>query len=89
MKFLKKNLDDFALSHEDMPGIDRQVIEHSLNIDPTKKSVQQERRVFSLEMNKAIMEEVEKLLIARFIREVYYPKWLANVVMVKESNGKW
>ena len=35
------------------------------------------------------MEEVEKLLTAGFIREVYYPKWLANVVMVKKSNGKW
>lgn len=35
------------------------------------------------------MEEVEKLLTARFIREVYYPKWLANVIIVKKSNGKW
>ena len=24
-----------------------------------------------------------------FIREVYYPKWLANIVMVKKTNGKW
>ena len=35
------------------------------------------------------MEEVEKLLNARFIEDVYYPKWLTNVVMVKKSNGKW
>ena len=35
------------------------------------------------------MEEVEKLWIAGFIKEVYYPKWLTNVVMVKKSNGKW
>ena len=35
------------------------------------------------------MEEVEKLLAAVFIREVYYPEWLANVVMVKKSNWKW
>ncbi|XP_030963996.1 uncharacterized protein LOC115985174 [Quercus lobata] len=26
---------------------------------------------------------------ARFIQEVYYPDWLANVVMVKKANGKW
>ena len=26
---------------------------------------------------------------ASFIREVYYPEWLANVVMVKKENGKW
>ena len=35
------------------------------------------------------MEEVEKLLVAGFIREVHYLKWLANVVMVKKSNRKW
>ena len=34
-------------------------------------------------------EEVEKLLEVDFIREVFYPDWLANVVMVKKSNGKW
>ena len=37
----------------------------------------------------AIMEEVEKLLTASFIREVFYPEWLTNVVMVKKSNQKW
>ena len=35
------------------------------------------------------MEEVDKLLSADFIQEVYYLEWLANVVMVKKSNGKW
>ena len=35
------------------------------------------------------MEEVEKLLIARFIREVYYLEWMANIIMVKKSNEKW
>ena len=29
------------------------------------------------------------MLEANFIKEVYYPKWLANVVMVKKTNGKW
>ncbi|XP_030941048.1 uncharacterized protein LOC115965893 [Quercus lobata] len=35
------------------------------------------------------MEEVEKLLTMGCIQEVYYPKWLINVIMVKKSNGKW
>uniref|UniRef100_A0A2N9FQA3 Integrase catalytic domain-containing protein n=1 Tax=Fagus sylvatica TaxID=28930 RepID=A0A2N9FQA3_FAGSY len=39
--------------------------------------------------NQAISDEVEKLLKAGFIREVFYPDWLANVVMVKKANGKW
>ena len=35
------------------------------------------------------MDEVNKLLAAHFIREVYYLEWLANVVMVKKAYGKW
>ena len=37
----------------------------------------------------AINAEVQRLLDARVIREVSYPTWLANVVMVKKKNGKW
>ena len=35
------------------------------------------------------MDGVNKLLAANFIREVHYPEWLANGVMVKKANGKW
>jgi hypothetical protein len=33
--------------------------------------------------------EVKRLLSAGVIREVTYPEWLANTVMVKKANGKW
>ena len=36
-----------------------------------------------------INEEVGKLFKGNAIREVEYPKWLANVVLVKKANGKW
>ena len=45
--------------------------------------------MFAPEHNKAVTKEVEKLLEAGFIRKVFYPNWLANVVMVKKSNCKW
>ena len=47
------------------------------------------RRGFTQERDKAIEEEVRKLLEANFIREVYYPDLLANVVIVKRANDKW
>ena len=31
---------------------------------------------------------MQKLATTKFIREVYYPNWLANVVMVKKANSK-
>ena len=45
--------------------------------------------MFAPERNSAIKDEVHKLMVAKFIREVYYPDWIANVVMVKKANGKW
>lgn len=36
-----------------------------------------------------IKEEVDKLLSAGLIKEVQYPTWLANVVVVKKANDKW
>ena len=87
--FLKENLDVFAWSHEDMPGISPKVIQHRLNVDLEKKPVQQRRWVFALEWNQAITDEVNKLLSVGFIQEVYYPDWVANVVLVKKANGKW
>jgi hypothetical protein len=79
----------FAWSHEDMPGIDPSVIVHKLNVELRHRPVKQRRRTFATERNQAIVEEVEKLLEAGFIREVDYPEWLANVMLVKKSNGKW
>jgi hypothetical protein len=72
-----------------MPGIDLNIISHRLNIDPTAKPVKQKKRNFAPERNKALAEEVDKLMDANFIREVHYPDWLANVVMDKKSMGKW
>nr|XP_023918429.1 uncharacterized protein LOC112029980 [Quercus suber] len=89
VQLLKENLDIFAWSHEDMLGISPDVIQHKLNVDPEKKPIKQRRRVFAPERDRAITDEVTKLLAAGFIREVYYLDWLANVVLVKKSNGKW
>ena len=89
VSFLKEHKDIFAWSHEDMPGIDPSVIVHRLNVDPVHKPVIQKRRRFNPESYTAINKEVDKLLVVKFIREVHYPKWLANVVMVKKPNEKW
>jgi len=40
IQFLKENLDVFAWSHEEMPGISPKVIKHKLNVNPEKKPVQ-------------------------------------------------
>ena len=87
--FLKQNMEVFTWKQEDMRGIDPAVITHRLNISPSFKLVKKKRRSFASERQKAIDEEVNKLLQDKVIREVEYPDWLANVVLVKKANDKW
>ncbi|XP_059441959.1 uncharacterized protein LOC132174300 [Corylus avellana] len=86
--FFRRNLEVFVWTLEDMSDIDPDDILHQLNVDPSVKPVKQKRRKFAPERNVVIAEEVEKLLKACFIEEVYYPDWLAIVELVKKSNGK-
>ena len=88
LTFLHHNVDIFAWAASDMTGIPSEVIVYKLNIDPNFKPIRQKKRSFAPERQKAIDEEVAKLLTAGFIREAHYPSWLANVVMIKKSNGK-
>ena len=38
----------------------------------------------------ALKEEVDKLLVNKFIREAHYLAYVANLVLVKKKkNGKW
>ena len=87
--FLEQNIEVFAWKQEDMGGIDPVVITYKMNINPSFKPIKQKRRSFAPERQKAINEAVNKLLQAKAIREVEYPDWLANVVLVKKANGKW
>ena len=89
MTFLRSNRDVFAWTYEDMPGIDPSIIVHRLNVSPSFPPIRQRKRVFASERDQAIVEEVCKLQEASFIKEVYYPDWLANLVMVKKASGKW
>ena len=65
--FLRMNQDVFTWSHEDMPGIDPSVIVHRLNVNSASSPIRQKKRVFAQERDKAVVEEVRKLLEASFI----------------------
>ncbi|KAG5561961.1 hypothetical protein RHGRI_004857 [Rhododendron griersonianum] len=78
IQFLKGNIEVFAWTPYEMPGMNPDVIRHSLNVDPGRKPViQKPRRSSAMHAD------------AGAIREVHYPTWLANPVVVKKKNGKW
>ena len=72
-----------------MPDIPWEVTEHTLRLVPGSKPTKQRLCCFDNERRRAIGEEVTKLLVAEFIKEVYHSDWLANPVLVKKKIQKW
>ncbi|XP_016167927.1 uncharacterized protein LOC107610382 [Arachis ipaensis] len=89
IKLLQDNSDLFAWKASDMPGIDPKLMSHKLSVYPGSRPVQQRRWKLGPERAQVVEEQVQALLEAGFIKEVKYPAWLANVVLVKKENGKW
>jgi hypothetical protein len=73
-----------------MPGVPRNLIEHSLNVDPKATPKRQHLRHYADDRRDAIKKELAKLLAAGFIREVFHPEWLTNPVLVcKKNSNEW
>ena len=85
----QQNKDVFAWAHFDMPDIHPLLAFHWLNILPSLKPIRQKVWRFHPDRQKIIQVEVDKLLTVEFIREVEYPDWLKNVVVVPKKRGKW
>jgi molybdopterin-guanine dinucleotide biosynthesis protein A len=71
VNFLHANTEVFAWSPSDMPGIPREVVEHFLDIRANSRPVRQHLRRFDEEKRRVIEEEIHKLLVAEFIKEVF------------------
>jgi hypothetical protein len=70
-----------------MPGVHKELIEHSLNVDPKATPKRQHLRCFADDRRDAIKKELAKLLVVGFIREVFQPECLANPVLVRKRNS--
>ena len=69
--------------------VDSDFICHHLNFIPSAILKKQPPRPLSTKHSDAVKGEVLKLKQAEAIKEVSYPEWLANIVVVKKKTGKW
>ncbi|GKB99050.1 reverse transcriptase domain-containing protein [Tanacetum coccineum] len=86
---LRRSLDVFSLKPADMTGVPRHIAEHKLNVREGCSQVRQKKRSQAPKRNKAIQEEVEKLVDVSIMKEVHYHSWLSNPVMVKKHDDSW
>ena len=89
IEFLRKNINVFAWNVYEALGVDLEFICHHLKVNPLITPRKQPPRRLSKEHAEAVREEVTRLKQARAIKEVFYPEWLTNTVVVKKKSGKW
>ena len=79
----------FAWLVANMLEIDPKFMSHQLSVFLRARPVAPERRRMSQDKALTVQEQFQSILDVGFIREIVYPTWLSNVIMVKKSNGKW
>ena len=82
-------MDVFAWDPYEAPRVDSDLICYHLNVNPAITPKKQPPQRPSKEHADVVREEVAKLKKVGAIKEVFYPKWLANTVVVKKKSGKW
>ncbi|KAM1242895.1 hypothetical protein ACFX2G_035203 [Malus domestica] len=71
-----------------MPGLDLVIVVHHLAVKPGTRPIKQTQRRYRSELIPQIEAEIDKLIEAGFIREVQYPKWISNIVIVLKKSGQ-
>ena len=79
----------FAWDAYEAPRVDPNFTCHHLNVNPSITLKKQPPRRPSKEHANAVRNEVMKLKRVGAIKEVFYPEWLANTIVVKKKSGKW
>ena len=73
MELIKKYMDVFAWTYNEMPSLDPGLVVHSLNVDPGIKPIIQLAKIFHTEIDDQITQEVKKLLAVGFIKPIQHP----------------
>ncbi|KAM2599740.1 hypothetical protein TB2_038112 [Malus domestica] len=87
-QLLSEYKDVFAWTYKEMPGLDPVIAVHHLAVKPGTRPIKQTQRRYRSELIPQIEAEIDKLIEAGFIREVQYPKWISNIVIVLKKSGQ-
>jgi hypothetical protein len=72
-----------------MLGVPWELIKHELHLDPKAKPVEQRLCHFTQDKKDGRKREIARLLDAGFIKEVYHPDWLTNLILLPQKNKDW
>ena len=85
---MKKYMDVFAWSYEDLKEYDTSIIQHTIPIKPGEKPFRQKLKRIDPKLLPIIEKEIKKLFDAKIIVTLRFSKWVANLVPVRKKNGE-
>ena len=87
IEFLKKGKINFAWTYKDMLGLDTYLVVHHLIVDPKIKLVKQMLCKMHHKVALLVKAELQKMLEAKLIHPIDYPKWVSNIFPMGKASG--
>jgi len=78
----------FAWTYKDLKGIPPKLAQHRFEIDTSIPPAHQARYTLNPNYVIVIKQDIDKLLVARFIQPIKEATWLSPIVVVLKKNGK-
>ncbi|KAM1179958.1 hypothetical protein ACFX2G_019469 [Malus domestica] len=78
--------DIFSWNYKEMPCLNPTIVVHRLAIKPAMRPIKQTQRCYRPELIPQIEAEIDKLIEAGFIREMKFPKWISNIVIILKKS---
>ncbi len=88
IEFLREFKDVFAWTYKDLKGIPSNIIQHRIELEPRVPPIHQARYRLNLNYVAIVKQDINKLLVASFIKPVEEATWLSLIVVVPKKNGK-
>ncbi len=88
IEFLREFKYVFAWTYKDLKGIPPKITQHRIELEPIVPLVHQTRYRLNINYVAIVKQDIDKLLIASFIKPVEEATWLSSIVVIPKKNGK-
>jgi hypothetical protein len=89
IKLLKEFKDIFVWIYKDLKGIFPNIAQHWIELDTSIPHVDQARYQLNLNYVTIVKQDIDKLLVACFIKAIEEATWLSPIIVMLKKNGKF
>ena len=80
--------DVFAWQYSDSQGFDPKLAQHTMELEPIAKLVQQKQRPINPKLESFMQKEFFRLIESKIIFPIKHTSWVSNLVPIRKKNGE-